>query len=117
MEVVTLGASVDKVLSYTPGSMGESIVETMPGLVLHVGAPWCSTHRRTVCACVCVCGDSWFNLHTLIAQRAPGVQPHPAPLQSDSSRCGTLIGLDQIELREKCGLPVFYVMKVHLHIC
>ncbi|CAL8296460.1 unnamed protein product [Lota lota] len=48
------------------------------------GAPCCHAGELSPS----VCGDGWFNLCTLIAQCATGVQPHPAPEsnQSDSGQ-------------------------------
>ncbi|CAL8272225.1 unnamed protein product [Lota lota] len=48
------------------------------------GAPCCHAEELSPS----VCGGGWFNLCTLIAQCATGVQPHPAPEsnQSDSGQ-------------------------------
>ncbi|CAL8326343.1 unnamed protein product [Lota lota] len=53
-------------------------------MVHAAGAPYCHVGDLSLS----VCGGGWFNLCTLIAQCATGVQPHPAPdsNQSDSGQ-------------------------------
>ena len=54
------------------------VLMTIHGLVPHDAT-------GDVSLSVCVFGDGWFNLSTLIAQHATGVQPHPDP-ESDQTR-------------------------------
>ena len=50
---------------------------------------WCSMLPRRI-TLSSVSGKGWFNLCSLIAQCATGVQPHPAP-ESNQSESGQII--------------------------